>query len=136
MAWGALPAVAKLGIFAPIAGFFSGLVSRLFSWLLVVHLSGALYRVVVLFAFLATMFTVALGLVSYVNGVIIETYNNGGILTQTLINGIASFLPTYTPIYVSIILTYYLSSITVFISLEIIKFKQRVAIEASKKFIA
>lgn len=136
MAWGAIPAVARVGIFAPIIGFISALFSRFLSWFLIIKLSGALYRVTVAFTFFLMMYTAALSFVNWANNKILEVYNAGGLITQTLINGIASFLPTYTPIAVSVIVWYYFSSITLHLVHEAIKFQQRLAEKATERFLA
>lgn len=136
MAWGAIPAVSKLGIFGPIAGFIGGLFSKFVSWLVLVKLSGALYRVTMAITFLTMTYGIAFVFVVEVNQRILQVYNDGGMLTRALVDGIAAFLPSYTPIAVSIILWYYVTSLTVHIGVEIIKWKQRLAEKATERFIA
>lgn len=134
--WGIPLPSGKFPILSGLIGFLFGFVNRFMSWLMLMKLTGGLARIGIYMVCLIAIGTTVVGLVAYTNNKLTELVNNASPMGQMIISGIASALPTNTPYYITIILGYYVFSITGHLTIEIVKYKAKVADEATKRFIA
>lgn len=134
--WGIPLPTGRIPWIAGLMGFLSAITGRLISWLVVMKLTGALARVALFSAVLVVVASVTVGLVLYVNDLLVGIINGLNPVAQLVVAGIASAFPTNMPYYISIILGYYVFSVTAHFTVEIAKFKANIADKASKRFIA
>jgi hypothetical protein len=134
--WGIPLPTGRFPILAGLMGFLSAITGRLISWLMMVKLTGALARLGMFTAVLIVVATSTVGLVLYVNNLLTEIINGLSPLGQLVVAGIASAFPVNMPYYITVIVGYYVFSITTHFTIEIAKFKANMADKASKRFIA
>lgn len=107
----------------PVIAFFSVLFSRIGQIILTKWLTGALTTAAIYTVFLTSLALVIFTIVRLVNDLLLDLINGLSPIAQTLILGIASFLPPNMPYLITAVLTYYTISAGVHISLEIAKLK-------------
>jgi hypothetical protein len=134
--WGIPLPSGRWRLFSGLFGFVTVIISKIIGWLIIMKTTGALARVGIYMAALAGVTAATVGLVVYVNNTITGIINGLSPLGLQVVSGITSMFPTNLPYYITIIMGYYVFSITTHITIEIVKFKAKVADEASKRFIA
>lgn len=134
--WGIPLPAGRFPLIAALMGFLSAITGRLISWLMMMKLTGALARVAIFAAVLAVVASTTVGLVIYVNDLLTDIVNGLSPMSRLVVAGIASAFPTNLPYYITIILGYYVFSITTHFTVEIVKFKAQMADQATKRFIA
>jgi hypothetical protein len=107
----------------PIIAFFSVLFSRIGQVILTKWLTGALTTVAIYTVFLGSLALVIFTLVRIINDLLLDLINGLPPISQSLILGIASFLPPNMPYLITAVLTYYTVSAGLYLSLEIAKLK-------------
>lgn len=120
-----------MGIFAPIIGFLGGILSRIFGYLVFNFVQGGLRRVAFGLLLFGAIYSATYAFIVAVNDMLVDLINSAGDVSQMMVMGVASFLPTNTPYYISIIFSYYATSLTFHLLVQSIKFKQRLAESAT-----
>lgn len=114
----------------PLFAFLGAFISRLGAWFMAKYLSGALRTIVIYTTFLIALTVSVYALVDWVNNQILGFVNNMAPVHQTMLVGVASFLPPNMPYLLTTILTYYAFTGGIHLAIEISRLKARWADKA------
>ncbi len=118
----------------PIVAFFGAIFSRIGQLILVKWITGALKTVAIYTALLAAIAVAVFALVNFANNLILDYVNNMSPIYQSMVLGIAAFLPPNMPYLVSAIISYYVFSATTHLIVEVAKMKAEWAEKALGSF--
>lgn len=118
----------------PVIAFFGAIFSRIGQLILVKWITGALKTTAIYTILLVALAGAVFALVSLANDWLLDWVNGLAPLGQSLILGIAAFLPPNMPYLISAILTYYAFSATTHLMIEVAKLKAAWAEKALGSF--
>ncbi|MCG7544105.1 hypothetical protein MHM93_07910 [Pseudoalteromonas sp. MM17-2] len=119
-----------------IIAFLGALVSRIGIWFMTLLITGVIKNIAIGLAAFAIYAAAITTFLFWVDDLLTETINGLGPITQGLLSTWISWLPANMPYYVGLILSYYVTSATFMIGLEIKKFRQRLAEKSTRRFLA
>ena len=121
-------------IFAALFGFIGTLISRIGQWFLAAFLTGALKTMLIYITLITALALSIYNFVIWCNDTLVGIVNGMSPVAQMIIVGIAALLPKNLPYLITIILTYYVISIALHLSLEVTKLKAQWADKAMNSF--
>ncbi len=119
-----------------IIAFLGALVSRIGIWFMTLLITGVIKNIAIGLAAFAIYAAAITTFLFWVDDLLTQTVNGLGPITRGLLSTWISWIPANMPYYMGLILSYYVTSATFMIGLEIKKFRQRLAEKSTRRFLA
>ena len=114
----------------PLLAYLGSSLTAVFAWFMAKYATGAL-KTVTIYTLLITALAVAIfSLVDWVNNLILELINTLSPINQNMVLGIAAFLPSNMPYLVGAILSYYLFTAGLHLTIQLATLKSKWADKA------
>ncbi|TLX51792.1 hypothetical protein CWC31_04175 [Pseudoalteromonas ruthenica] len=119
-----------------IIAFLGALVSRIGIWFMTLLITGVIKNIAIGLAAFAIYAAAITTFLFWVDDLLTQTVNGLSPITRGLLSTWISWIPANMPYYMGLILSYYVTSATFMIGLEIKKFRQRLAEKSTRRFLA
>ncbi|MCG7569181.1 hypothetical protein MHM89_04500 [Pseudoalteromonas sp. CNC9-20] len=119
-----------------IIAFLGALVSRIGIWFMTLLITGVIKNIAIGLAAFAIYAAAITTFLFWVDDLLTQTVNGLSPITRGLLSTWISWIPANMPYYMGLILSYYITSATFMIGLEIKKFRQRLAEKSTRRFLA
>lgn len=116
----------------PIFGFFGGLITRLLGYFGAIALAGTAKTLSIYLTLFAAVFTAITFFITWFDGFLVDFISSLSISGGVYFSSFASFLPSNMPLYISILVNYFVFSFSLHAAIEFARFKSRMLNESTK----